>query len=151
MERMSNSEVSIKAFEEADIPILIAGKETVDAQELSEASVLEFVKIPNNFLFVARTETVLAGLASGYYLREIDGAQTTFLYEIDIAPSFQQQGIATRLIEYIAEQSRQQGISHLWVVASKENEAAMALYKNTGAQMTNDQAVVWEYDLKMVR
>jgi ribosomal protein S18 acetylase RimI-like enzyme len=67
-----------------------------------------------------------------------------FLYEIDVAESHRRRGIASALLERLAELARERGIRRGFVLTEPDNGAANALYRTAGGA-TERVNVVWEF------
>jgi aminoglycoside 3-N-acetyltransferase I len=67
-----------------------------------------------------------------------------FVYEVDVAESHRRRGIASALLERLAELARERGIRTGFVLSEPDNAPANALYRSAGgagAQMT----VQWDF------
>jgi ribosomal protein S18 acetylase RimI-like enzyme len=89
-----------------------------------------------------------AGFVRGTALRRLDGPEPQmFLYEIDVAPEHQRQGIGAALIRALAQICRDEGFGEMFVFTNRSNAAAMRLYASTGAhtEANDEQMFVWTY------
>ena len=70
-----------------------------------------------------------------------------FLYEIDVAPEYQRQGVGTALIRVLERICRDEGFAEMFVFTNRSNTAAMRLYASTGAhtEADDEQMFVWTY------
>jgi aminoglycoside 3-N-acetyltransferase I len=64
-----------------------------------------------------------------------------FLYEIEVAESYRQQGAGKALIEFLKQICREKGIVEMFVGTEKDNSAARRLYAVTGGKADEDS--VW--------
>lgn len=68
-----------------------------------------------------------------------------FVYEVDVAETHQRRGIASALLERLAEFARERGIRTGFVLTEPDNAPANALYRTAGGA-THAVNVVWEFD-----
>src|SRR5262249_34853712 len=66
-----------------------------------------------------------------------------FVYDVDIAESHQRRGIASALLERLAELARERGIRVGFVLTEPDNEPANGLYRSLGG--TSQQDVEWTF------
>ncbi len=81
-----------------------------------------------------------------YRLERADrDAGQMFVYEIDVAPSWRRQGLATALLQEITALARAEGMFEALVLTSRSNKAARFLYARTGGLVEDDTAVLFVY------
>ena len=66
-----------------------------------------------------------------------------FVYEVDVAESHQRRGIASALLDRLAELARERGIRVGFVLTEPDNAAANALYASAGGSSHTD--VMWTF------
>jgi GNAT superfamily N-acetyltransferase len=66
-----------------------------------------------------------------------------FVYEVEVAESHQRRGIATALLERLAELARERGIPAGFVLTEEDNVPASVLYRGAGG--VSSKAVMWEF------
>jgi ribosomal protein S18 acetylase RimI-like enzyme len=66
-----------------------------------------------------------------------------FVYEVDVAETHRRRGIASALLERLAELARERGIRTGFVLTEPDNEPANALYRAAGA--TERASVEWTF------
>ena len=102
-----------------------------------------------NYLLLAYLDDGAAvGFVRGTALRRLDGPERQmFLYEIDVAPEHQRQGVGTALIRALEQICRDERFAEMFVFTNRSNTAAMGLYASTGAHTESDdeQMFVWTY------
>ena len=64
-----------------------------------------------------------------------------FLYEIEVAEGYRQQGIGKALIEKLIKICLEKGMVGMFVGTSKDNSSARRLYESTGGKADEDS--VW--------
>jgi len=75
------------------------------------------------------------GFAFGYVLERRHGEpKIFFVYEVDVDPGYQRQGIATRLFDEMHRFAREQGAVESFVLTEPENDAANGLYASLGGE-----------------
>jgi ribosomal protein S18 acetylase RimI-like enzyme len=83
------------------------------------------------------------GFAFGYVLERRHGApKIFFVYEVDVDPAYQRQGIATRLFAEMHRVANEQGAEESFVLTEPDNAAANALYASLGGERID--SVMWD-------
>jgi ribosomal protein S18 acetylase RimI-like enzyme len=83
------------------------------------------------------------GFAFGYVLERRHGdPKIFFVYEVDVDPGYQRQGIATRLFDEMHRFANEQGAVESFVLTEPDNDAANALYASLGGERVD--AVMWD-------
>jgi aminoglycoside 3-N-acetyltransferase I len=84
------------------------------------------------------------GFVFGYELPRRHGAPSIlFVYELEVVEAHQRQGIATRLMEELAELARSRGIREGFVIAETGDVVANAFYRSLGGAAS--EAVMWDF------
>lgn len=86
------------------------------------------------------------GMISGVETTHPDKGTELFLYELAVAENARGRGVATELINALADLGRQRGCYAMWVVTEQDNAAANAAYLRAGAQ-DEEQVVMYSWDL----
>ena len=90
---------------------------------------------PENVFIVALSEGEPAGFALAYLLGRADrGRQMLCIYEIAVSERFRRRGVGRAMIDELKALCRQLGLTKAWTVTSRSNEAAVGLYRGTGAR-----------------
>ena len=106
-----------------------------------------FFEDEKNIMLVSHTDGPVSGFLWAYILLRPDkGSSKMFLYSIDVFEPFRCQGIATFLIQHLKEIALANNCYRMFVPTSKNNLAAVTLYKRTGGVAQNDDAVTFNYD-----
>ena len=83
------------------------------------------------------------GFAFGYVLERRHGEPSIFfVYEVDVDPAYQRQGLATRMFDEMHRFAREQGAVESFVLTEPDNDAANALYASLGGERVD--AVMWD-------
>lgn len=111
------------------------------------AATERFLAEPNHHLLCAYDESGRPiGMISGVETTHPDKGTEMFIYELGVAPAARLQGVATKLVEALAEIARRRGCYGMWVGTETGNTAAQATYRKAGA---NEEApfVLMSWDL----
>jgi aminoglycoside 3-N-acetyltransferase I len=100
----------------------------------------------SHILIEATVNEAPIGFALGYVLGRFDTARPMlFLYEIEVAAAWRQQGVGRRLVERMKAIASELHVMKMWVQTSPDNEAAQRLYHRAGAVRAKgvDLLYVW--------
>ena len=106
-----------------------------------------FLADPTHHLLFAYDDADRAvGMISGIETTHPDKGTEMFIYELGVAPAARLQGIATALVQALADVARRRGCYGMWVGTEPDNAAAQATYRRAGA---NEEApfVLLSWDL----
>lgn len=93
----------------------------------------KFLENPDNLFLVARWDGKPCGFLTAHRLQRFDRRQAeVLLYEIGVDHQFQRRGIGSALIAELKRWTKEVGADEVWVLTSRDNIAAMALYASTG-------------------
>ena len=67
------------------------------------------------------------------------------MYEVDVAPELRRRGIGAALMAFVRQIVAEEGLMEAFAVTEQENEAAVALYRRTGAQQDGETSYVFVY------
>lgn len=105
-----------------------------DALQPGATGPLAFIADTSTFAVGGYVDNDPAGLLWGVHVRRPDGTTMTYVHELDIAPRFRRQGVATLLIQAALGLARQQGSVELWLVTRATNDNAIGLYEQLGGE-----------------
>src|SRR4029077_1858514 len=126
----------------------VAALQNLKGSSRDVASMREFLRDPSNILVVAFSAGGPIGFLLAYRLERCDRAAPMLLiYEIGVAPHFQNMRVGTALIEQAKRLCEQGPFMKMWVVTNASNKAAMSLYRSTGGHRSADDDVVFAYAL----
>lgn len=100
-----------------------------------------FLADPGHHLLVAHVDDDAAGFVSGVELIHPDKGTEMFLYELGVDEAFRRRGIATALVEALAELARIRGCHGMWVLTDDGNSAATGTYRAAGGTSAGDQVM----------
>lgn len=132
----------------------VSVREVTSAAEIVEAAHLfdvaptsrraaAFVRAPGHHLLIADVEGRPAGFVSGVEMRHPDKDVEIFVYELGVDEEFRRQGVASALLDMLAQLAEQVGAQTLWVITEPDNTAAQATYARTGAERDETVTYVW--------
>ena len=72
------------------------------------------------------------------------GRAMYLVYDVDVAESHRRRGIASAMLERLAELAREQGIAEGFVLTESDNDAANGLYAKAGGRRS--EVVMWDFE-----
>ncbi len=112
------------------------------------ASLEAFLRNPANYLLVAEQDNESIGFLLAYRLERADReASQMFVYEVEVAPAWRGRRLASALMEKIKNLARAEGMFEVFVLTSRNNDAARRLYTRTGAVVEDDSAILFVYPM----
>jgi len=86
-----------------------------------------------NILDLPNVVGVLDGKSMGFatYVKEGDGCEIVALYS-----AVENQGLGSALIEYVKEEAKKDGCSHVWLMTTNDNIHALRFYQKRGFVFT---------------
>ena len=112
----------------------------VDPEQLAR-----FLGDDGHELVFARSGRTIIGFASGTVLLHPDKAPAFFVNEVDVAPAYRRQGVATALCKMLIGVARDLGCQGIWLATEADNVAARSLYRGLDARETG-AVVVYDWD-----
>ena len=98
------------------------------------AATERFLADPTHHLLVAYDDDGRAiGMISGIETTHPDKGTEMFIYELGVTPTARLRGVATKLVEALADIARNRGCYGMWVGTEVDNKAAQATYRRAGA------------------
>jgi ribosomal protein S18 acetylase RimI-like enzyme len=111
-----------------------------------------FLADDRNYLLAGYVDGALAGFLAAYELGRLErGEVMTYLHRLDVLPEFHRRGVGRALIEKLKALAAERGSFKMFVITSRDNDAATALYEATGGQIIRGSDVVFEYEGKSKR
>jgi ribosomal protein S18 acetylase RimI-like enzyme len=126
--------------EDVRIEVVTSPEAAADAAHLfddpvNDASTRRFLADDRHHLLIAYVDDRPAGFVSGVELFHPDKPKPEmFLYELGVDESFRGRGIATSLVNRLADLGRGRGCGDMFVLADEDNEAARATYAKAGGE-----------------
>ncbi|AZO65407.1 GNAT family N-acetyltransferase [Mesorhizobium mediterraneum] len=88
-----------------------------------------YLASPGHFMIVALADGVVVGQCAAVIHRHPDKVSELYIDEVGVAPAFQRQGTATRMLDAMFALGREHGCEEAWVGTEPDNVAARALYE----------------------
>ena len=109
-----------------------------------------FLADRDHILIVATEGEQPIGFALAYLLDRVDGGRRMALfYEIEVAEAHRRCGAGRRMVETLKSVCSAEGVGKMWVQTSPSNDAAVALYRSTGARAKgNEGDTVFAYSFE---
>jgi ribosomal protein S18 acetylase RimI-like enzyme len=105
-----------------------------------------FLEDERNYLLAGYVDGALAGFLVAYELGRLErGEVMTYLHRLDVLPEWRRRGVGRALAEELTALARGRGSYKMFVITSRDNDAATALYEATGGRMIPGADVVYEY------
>ncbi|MCL2415292.1 MAG: GNAT family N-acetyltransferase [Defluviitaleaceae bacterium] len=111
--------------------------------EFDKARLYDFLEYPHNLAFIAECNDDICGFAYGYSLISLDSEPQLFIYSVDVLERFQNMGIGSKLFQYIADYSENNGFSECFVITSKDNKRACRIYEKAGGASDYENEIVY--------
>jgi ribosomal protein S18 acetylase RimI-like enzyme len=122
---------------------------------LTAESTRRFLSQPRNVLIVASSDDEPVGFLLAYRLDRMDGERPMVcLYEIEVSEPFRRRGVGRAMIESLKGVCGEVNATKAWAITQRSNEAALALYRSTGADLAagdGDVTVVWNAQTWAIR
>jgi len=136
------SEIRFGPASAKDIPELVAllgilfdheAEFTPDAAKQEAALKLLFADPKYGTVYAARDGKRVVAMASLLYtVSTAEGGRAALFEDLVVSPDYRKQGIGAKLLEYVIEQARAQGILRLTLLTDMQNERAQVLYRKLG-------------------
>src|SRR4051812_14773517 len=104
-----------------------------DAAKQETALKMIFADPKAGRLFVAKDGSKVVAMASMLYtVSTAEGGKAALFEDLVVRADYRKQGIGARLLEYVIEQARSEGVLRLTLLTDMQNEQAQALYRRLG-------------------
>ena len=117
--------------------------EESDELEVDGARLKDFLKHPQNLAFIATCRGEVCGFIYGYSLMSLTTAPQLFVYSVDVLSRFQNNGIGSKLFQYVVDYSKENGYSECFVITDKGNKPACRIYEKAGGKNDYDDEIVY--------
>jgi GNAT superfamily N-acetyltransferase len=106
---------------------------TPDPDKQSEALEAILADRSRGRIFVAREGSELVGMASLLYtISTAEGGKAALLEDLIVDPKHRRKGIGSKLINYVIQQARAEGVLRITLLTDLENDTALGLYRKLG-------------------
>ena len=104
-----------------------------DAGKQEAALKLLFADPKLGTVYVARDGKRVVAMASLLYtVSTAEGGRAALFEDLVVSPDHRKQGIGAKLLEYVVEQARAQGLLRLTLLTDMQNERAQVMYRKLG-------------------
>ncbi len=104
-----------------------------DASKQETALKMIFADPKLGKLFVGRDGGKVVAMASLLFtVSTAEGGKAALFEDLVVRPEYRKQGIGARILEYVIEQARAEGVLRLTLLTDMQNEQAQALYRRLG-------------------
>ena len=84
-------------------------------------------------IFVAREGSEVVGMASLLYtISTAEGGKAALFEDLIIDPKHRRKGIGSKLVNYVIQQARAEGVLRITLLTDLENDTALGLYRKLG-------------------
>jgi GNAT superfamily N-acetyltransferase len=84
-------------------------------------------------IFVAREGSEVVGMASLLYtISTAEGGKAALFEDLIVDPKHRRKGIGTKLVNYVIQQARAEGVLRITLLTDLENDTALGLYRKLG-------------------
>ena len=84
-------------------------------------------------IFVAREGSELVGMASLLYtVSTAEGGKAALFEDLIVDPKHRRKGVGSKLVSYVIQQARAEGILRITLLTDLENDTALGLYRKLG-------------------
>ena len=139
--------IETKLLTTDDLPLM---KEVIEDDDMIfDVKNLEtFINTPNAYGFIIKLDEKIVGFAYGYALVRPDGKIMFYLHSIGILPENQNDGLGSKLMEFIINFAKEKNFSELFVITDKGNPRACHLYEKFGGKNDYEDEIVYVCEFK---
>ena len=132
--------IVVRSIGNADAALLERVTEDVFDEPIVADRLSAFLSEPNQLLVVALCDGSVVGQVTAYIHRHPDKQAELYVDNVGVAPAFQRQGVARRMLAEMLLLGKNHGCEMIWVATESTNEPARALYRSLGFK---GEAMVW--------
>ncbi|TPL38801.1 GNAT family N-acetyltransferase [Mesorhizobium sp. B2-4-6] len=111
-----------------DALVMLAADDVFDAPVRPDR-LAAYLASPGHFMIVATIDQTVVGQCAAVIHRHPDKVSELYIDEVGVAPPFQRQGIARKMLDAMFEIGHEHGCEEAWVGTEPDNEPARALYE----------------------
>jgi ribosomal protein S18 acetylase RimI-like enzyme len=138
--------IEIRRLGSADVALFENVAEGVFDHAIDRARLVAYLSTPGHHFIGAFTDGVMIGQLAAMVHRHPDlRPAELYVDEVGVAPRFQRQGIARRLVDAAFALAGELGCPEIWVATEPDNLPARSLYEARGASA--EPAVMYVYRL----
>ncbi|MHA3913947.1 GNAT family N-acetyltransferase [Halovulum sp. GXIMD14793] len=110
--------------------------EDVFDDPIDQDRLADYLKAPNQVMFVALADNLVVAQARGILTHHPDQAPDLCLENLGTSPAWQRQGIATWLLNAVKDWGANLGYGAFWVATEADNDEGIAFYRALGLNET---------------
>jgi len=141
----------IQVLSPADLSLLLTAADDVFDNPVDESFAREFLVDPRHHIVVALVDNVVVGFASAVHYIHPDKSTELWINEVGVAESHQGKGIGKAIMKEMLNLGKRLGCVNAWVLTDKNNVAANGLYKSVGGSISDEETVMYEFDVVEVQ
>jgi ribosomal protein S18 acetylase RimI-like enzyme len=139
------SELEIRQVKRGDKALFERVAAGVFDEPIDPRRLIAYLAEPCHHMLVALHDGEVVAQLAAIVHRHPDKPTELYIDEVGVAPTFQRQGIARRMLDEMLAFGKALGCEEAWVATEPDNVAARALYETRGAEA--EPFVVYEYEL----
>ncbi|MBZ9989828.1 GNAT family N-acetyltransferase [Mesorhizobium sp. BH1-1-5] len=121
--------VEIRRLHPGDDALVMRVADDVFDEPVRPDRLAAYLAAPGHFMIVAIVDQTVVGQCAAVVHRHPDKVSELYIDEIGVAPPFQRQGIARKMLDAMFEIGRAEGCEEAWVGTEPDNGPARALYE----------------------
>ena len=139
-------DISVRRLGPGDHSVARTAARRFKHADISASEASTFLANPSNYLIVAEVTDEPAGFLLAYRLDRIDRPTgQLFVYEVAVAPSHRRQGVGTALMKFARGVVEREHLMEAFTLTNRDNAPAIALYSGTGAELEDDECMLFVY------
>ena len=143
---MNVNEVCCELLTMENFDLLFTALDKLDESDelaINKERLKDFLTYSQNLAFIAKYRDEVCGFIYGYSLMSLDSAPQLFIYSVDVISRFQNNGIGSKLFQYVVDYSRENGYSECFVITDKGNKRACRVYEKAGGKNDYEDEIVY--------
>jgi ribosomal protein S18 acetylase RimI-like enzyme len=144
-QRTASAEVEVRLLTSADASIFDRVADEVFDEPIDPKRLAAYLAEPGHLMVVALADGEVVAQVAAVIHRHPDKATELYIDEVGVAPAFQRQGIARRMLDEMFAIGRAHGCEEAWVGTERDNVAARRLYESSGSEA--EPIVMYVYKL----
>lgn len=109
---------------------IVPNKIIIDDENLLKQDIEKFIIDDDNYCFVGILEDKIVAFLYGYGMLRPDGKSMFYIHSVDVLPDYQNNGIGTKLMEYVVNYIKDEGKYYkFFVLTENDNIRACKVYQ----------------------
>jgi aminoglycoside 6'-N-acetyltransferase I len=127
-------DVDIRLLTSADAALFDRVADDVFDEPVDAGRLAAYLAEPGHLMLVALIRGQVVAQVAAIIHRHPDKATELYIDEVGVAPPFQRQGIARRMLDQMLAIGKARGCAEAWVGTEPDNAAARQLYESRGSK-----------------